>query len=116
MRPPVRIRSIGTKVTEAQFALLEERAHSEGLTISEWARNELLEPHNHAQEILFEVLLAELIATRTVLINLTFSITQASPMSAEVLRELLSKADESKTLRAQEIIQFAKNRGTQRPE
>jgi len=107
MRPPVRIRSVGTKVTEAQFTELEERAHSAGLTFSEWARNELLREHRDADRVLFELLLAELIATRTILLNLTFSIAQNTPMNADALRDLLAKADECKVQRALETIQRA---------
>lgn len=105
MRPPVRIRSIGTKVTEQQFQQLEERAHAEGLTISEWARNALLERHSDRAQNQFEVLLAELIATRTILINLTFSLGQSTPLDADALRELLLKVDECKLQRAQDSFQ-----------
>jgi mobilization protein NikA len=42
MKPPLRTKSVGTKVSEAEFALLEERARSSGLTLSEWVRDVLL--------------------------------------------------------------------------
>ncbi|HVJ08930.1 MAG TPA: hypothetical protein VM554_11135 [Acidisarcina sp.] len=33
---PVGTKSIGMKVSEAEFAMLEERARANGLTLSEW--------------------------------------------------------------------------------
>ena len=42
MKPPLRTKSVSTKVSEAEFALLEERARAAGLTLSEWVRDVLL--------------------------------------------------------------------------
>ena len=42
LKPPLRTKSVGTKVSEAEFALLEERARSSGQTLSEWVRDVLL--------------------------------------------------------------------------
>ncbi len=42
MKPPLRIKSVSTKVSEAEFAMLEERARANGLTLSEWVRDVLL--------------------------------------------------------------------------
>jgi hypothetical protein len=42
MKPPLRTKSIGTKVSEAEFAALEARARGVGLTLSEWVRAVLL--------------------------------------------------------------------------
>lgn len=35
-------KSVSTKVSEAEFAALEERARAAGLTLSEWVRDVLL--------------------------------------------------------------------------
>ena len=42
MKPPLRTKSIGTKVSEEEFAALEERARQPGMTLSEWVREVLL--------------------------------------------------------------------------
>ena len=42
MKPPLRTKSVGTKVSEAEFAMLEERARASGLTLSEWVRDVVL--------------------------------------------------------------------------
>ena len=42
MKPPLRTKSVGTKVSEAEFALLEERARRAGMRLAEWVREALL--------------------------------------------------------------------------
>ena len=42
MKPPLRTKSVGTKVSEAEFALLEERARGAGMRLGEWVREALL--------------------------------------------------------------------------
>ena len=42
MKPPLRTKSVGTKVSEAEFALLEERARGAGMRLVEWVREALL--------------------------------------------------------------------------
>jgi hypothetical protein len=39
MKPPLRTKSVGTKVSEAEFALLEERARGAGMRLAEWVYN-----------------------------------------------------------------------------
>ena len=52
MKPPLRTKSVGTKVSEAEFALLEERARGAGLTLGEWVRAALLaEPEESGAEV-----------------------------------------------------------------
>ena len=59
---------MGTKVSEAEFASLEERARGAGLTLGEWVREALLaEPEKSGAEVAGEVVLAELLALRTVM-------------------------------------------------
>ena len=43
VKPPLRTKSVGTKVSEEEFAALETRARARQLTLSEWVRAELLE-------------------------------------------------------------------------
>ncbi len=44
MKPPLRTKSVSTKVSEEEFVALESRARARKLTLSEWVRAELLEP------------------------------------------------------------------------
>jgi len=42
MKRALRIKSVGTKVSEAELRVLESRAKTAGLTLSEWVRAVLL--------------------------------------------------------------------------
>ena len=42
MKPPLSAKSVGTKVSRAEFALLEERARGAGMRLPEWVREALL--------------------------------------------------------------------------
>jgi hypothetical protein len=73
MKPPLRTKSVGTKVSEPDFALLEERARASGLTLSVWVRDVLLAaPVGPGAEAANEVVLAELLALWSLLLNLQF--------------------------------------------
>jgi len=72
VKPPLRIKSVGTKVSAAEFAALEERAQSAGLTLSEWVREVLLSAPAEPGPEMGEVVLAELLALRTLFLNLQF--------------------------------------------
>ncbi len=36
MKPPLRTKSVSTKVSEAEFAMLEERVRGAGIRLAEW--------------------------------------------------------------------------------
>jgi Mobilization protein NikA len=42
VKPPLRTKTLGTKVSEEEFAQLEAAASERGLTLSEWCRETLL--------------------------------------------------------------------------
>jgi hypothetical protein len=72
----LRTKSVGTKVSEAEFALLEERAHGAGLRLAEWVREALMaapvEPVAGSGVDSGEVALGEILALRSLLLNLQF--------------------------------------------
>lgn len=103
MKPSIRTRSIGTKISQEQFAALEAQAHTRQLTLSEWVRGELLKT-NDGSKAPGEVLLAEVMASRSILINLVYSISKGQPITAEAMQELIRRTDENKTRRAQELL------------
>jgi RHS repeat-associated protein len=92
MKPPLRIKSVSTKVSEEEFAALESRARARKLTLSEWVRAELLEPRADGGGAADEVLLGEVLALRTILINLLFSLTNGKPVTPEGMKELIERA------------------------
>jgi len=62
MKPPLRTKSVGTKVSEAEFALLEERARGAGMRLAEWVREALLSAPVNSGPDSGEVALGEILA------------------------------------------------------
>jgi len=66
-KPILRSRSIGTKVSDEEYAQLEKLAEARGLTLSEWLRELVLaELIAHPAE---QVILAEVLALRMLYLN-----------------------------------------------
>jgi len=95
-----RTKSIGTKVTEAEFEAIARRA--EPMTVSEWARGILL---GAAQpDPLYFALLAELLALRTIVVNLDFALAANGPPTTDAMHSLIARADAEKVSKAEERI------------
>jgi mobilization protein NikA len=73
VKPQLRTKFVGTKVSDAEYAALEARARASGLTLSEWVRDVLLASSPEAES---QVVPAELLGLRTILMNLLFSIAR----------------------------------------
>ena len=98
--PSLRTKSISTKVTDEEYAKFEASAGEQ--TISEWARDVLLKATKHnASE---QTVLAEVLALRTILLNVHFAVSQGQTLTAEDMRQLISRADQNKLSKAQERL------------
>jgi hypothetical protein len=109
MKPPLRTKSVGTKVSEAEFALLEERARGAGMRLAEWVREALLaapvEPGMGSGVDSGEVALGEILALRSLLLNLHFRAAKGEPVAEAEMRGLIERADGSKIERARERME-----------
>jgi hypothetical protein len=109
MKPPLRTKSVGTKVSEAEFALLEERARGAGMRLAEWVREALLaapvEPVAGSGVDSGEVALGEILALRSLLLNLHFRAAKGEPVAEAEMRGLIERADGSKIERARERME-----------
>ena len=101
MKPPLRTKSVGTKVSEAEFALLEERARGAGMRLGEWVREALLSAPAESGPDSGEVALSEVLALRSLLLNLHF---RSATIPEAEMRGLIERADGSKLERARERI------------
>jgi hypothetical protein len=95
-----RTKSVGTKVTEDEYATLARLA--EGQTLSEWVRDVLLAvatpwPADH-------VLLAEMLALRTIVLNLHFAVASGDTPTTDAMKRLIERADEDKSRKALERL------------
>jgi hypothetical protein len=113
VKASLRTKSVGTKVSDAEYAALEARARAENLTLSEWVRSRLLEPGADggtgrpgvaaADALVGEVLLAELLALRALFLNLRPLPGHDLPGEGEVRAEI-ARVDASKMQRARERL------------
>ena len=95
-----RTKSISTKVTPEEYARLAALAGDE--TISEWARRVLLRAAMPAPGE--TALLAEVIALRTIVLNLHFAFSKGAPPTREVMQALIEEADQNKVRLAEERL------------
>ena len=105
MKPPLRTKSVGTKVSEAEFALLEERARGAGMRLAEWVREALLSAPVESGVDSGEVALGEILALRSLLLNLHFRAAKGEPVAESEMRGLIERADETKMQRARERLE-----------
>jgi hypothetical protein len=101
----LRTKSVTTKVTEAEYARLEELAGADSLNLSEWVRGKLLAAPVEAGT---DVLLAEVLALRTILVNLFFQLSQGAPIAPDEMKAILERADAGKRDKALAKLQPAK--------
>jgi hypothetical protein len=104
MKPPLRTKSIGTKVSEEESSGLEARARAVGLTLSEWVRDVLLSAPVELGPEVAEVALAEVLALRSLFLNLQFRAAGQSPVTEADVRGLIERADGVKMQRARERL------------
>jgi len=104
-----RTRSIGTKVTEDEYATIAR--WPDGQTLSEWVRDVLLatvtpRPADHA-------LLAEVLALRTIVLNLLFALASGDTPTTDAMKRIIERADEDKIPKALERLMAVTSRRPQ---
>jgi hypothetical protein len=108
VKPPVRTKSIGTKVSDEEYAQLEKLAQSHGQTLGEWCRDVMLEHvDGRKPSMIEETLLAEVLALRTILLNAFYKLAQGEKLTAEEMQAIIERADAGKTKKAAERLEAA---------
>jgi len=98
--PGLRTKSVSTKVTDEEYAQFEALAGEQ--TISEWARDVLLKATKpNAGE---QTVLAEVLALRTILLNIHFAISQGQRLTVEEMQQLIERADQNKLSKARQRL------------
>ena len=100
-----RTKSIATRLTDAEFAEIESAAASAGKKVAEWLREAALSQARTTGEekATDTVLLAELMALRSLIVNL-FAVASKGPLSDETLRRIGTCADATKDQKAEELL------------
>lgn len=98
----LRTKSVTTKVTESEYGRLEELASASGVNLSEWIRGKLLGADRSGGDA--GVVLEEVLALRTILVNLLVALGKGEPMTHEQMQALIERADGAKAKRALERL------------
>jgi hypothetical protein len=101
-----RTKSIGTKVTPDEYARIQALAGEQ--PVSEWVRAALLKATNASPTD--SIVLAELLALRTILLNLHFHLGSGTPVAAETMQRLIERADQDKYQQAEARLTAANRR------
>ena len=111
VKPNLRTKSVGTKVSEEEFARLEQAAQKASKTLGEWCREVMLgnangQPANGAGENAgAEALMAEVVALRAILLNVLFKQANGERLTSEEMQRLIERADSDKLKKARERLE-----------
>ena len=109
LKPPLRTKSVGTKVSEAEFAVLEERARGAGMRLAEWVREALLaapvEPVAGRAWTPARSRWPKSWPCGRCCLNLHFRAAKGEPVAESEMRGLIERADGSKMQRARERME-----------
>ena len=119
VKPPLRTKSIGFKVSEEEYAQLETAAQGSGRTLGEWCREVMLasangQPSKATGPVGAEAqaLMAEMVALRAILLNVIFKLANGEKLTAEEMQRLIDRADSDKLKKARErLAQAAESEG-----
>ena len=96
-KPTLRTKSIGTKVSDDEYAQMEAQAAARELTLSEWCRDVLLASVGTQQpESSGSNLLAEMQALRAIVLNLFYAVLRGEAITEERMEQIIQWADERK--------------------
>ncbi len=92
VKPPLRTKSIGFKVSEEEYAQLETAAQASGRTLGEWCREAIL--RGGASNV--DPALAEIIGVRLLLVNVLGPVAAGEKVTPEKFNQLLDQISEAK--------------------
>ena len=110
VKPSRRTKSVGTKVRDEEYAELERAAQTGGKTLGEWCRETLLARVNgqgpKASDLggTGHAVMAEVVALRTILLNVMFKQSNGERLTAEEMQRLVDRADSDKLRKARERL------------
>ena len=97
-----RTKGLSTKLTPAEYETLETLAGGE--LISAWAREQLLALT--ARRPLEETVVSEILALRTIVLNLHVAYLRGEVPTGESVQQLIDRADQEKLSRARERLRL----------
>lgn len=103
VKPVIRNKSVGTKVTEEEYAQLEALAG--GRSMGEWVRETLLETVSRTKATpAEEAILAEVLGLRTLFLNMVFKLAKGEAATVAEMQAWIDRADAEKERKAAERL------------
>jgi hypothetical protein len=104
-RPEAKVRIFGVRVTEREHEELETLAWSSGKTLSEWAREALLERNSVlTDQSIHHELFAEMVGLQMLLMGCFSPLLQGQRLTSEQYQELVRTVQSGKGKRAKELL------------
>jgi hypothetical protein len=105
VKPPLRTKSIGFKVSEEEYAQLETAAQASGRTLGEWCREMIL--RGGASD---DPALAEIVGVRLLLVNVLRPLAAGEKLPPEAFDKMLDQISEVKHELAAKLQQAAREK------
>ena len=105
VKPPLRTKSIGFKVSEEEYAQLETAAQAGGQTLGEWCREAMLREMRDAEKR--DPALDEIVGVRLLLVNVLRPVAAGERLAPEAFDKLLDQISEVKHELAAKLQQQA---------
>jgi hypothetical protein len=104
-KPANRTRTLGVRISESEFATLEQRAWQSGKTVADWARDRLLVHVEHAEtDRITAHVFTELIGLEMLLMGFFSPLLQGRQISPEQYQEIVRSVQAGKGKRAKELL------------
>ena len=107
VKPPLRTKSIGFKVSEEEYAQLETAAQDDVRTLGEWCREVILRGGSVSDAERHDAALAEIVGVRLLLVNVLQPMAAGETVTAERFGQLLDQISEAKHQLAAKLQQQA---------
>jgi len=104
-KPANRTRTLGIRISESEFATLEQRAWQSGKTVADWARDRLLVHMERAEtDRITAHVFTELIGLEMLLMGFFSPLLQGRQISPEQYQEIVRSVQAGKVKRAKELL------------
>jgi hypothetical protein len=107
VKPPLRAKSIGFKVSEEEYAQLETAAQADGRTLGEWCREAILRGGSANDAARHDPALAEIVGVRLLLVNVLRPLAAGEKLAPETFDKMLDQISEVKHELAAKLQQAA---------
>ncbi|HVR26753.1 MAG TPA: hypothetical protein VMU26_25945 [Candidatus Polarisedimenticolia bacterium] len=110
VKPPLRTKSIGFKVSEEEYAQLEMAAQADGRTLGEWCREVILRGGSASDAERHDPALAEIVGVRLLLVNVLRPLAAGEKLAPEAFDKMLDQIGEVKHELAAKLQQQAREK------